>query len=182
MSTVLRYQPHYTVSDYRQWEGRWELWSGVAVAMSPSPLGPHAKLLARLVMALGNAIDAAGCRATVLVEIDWIVASDTVVRPDVTVVCGHEPSGHVERPPALVVEVLSDSTRERDTLFKRQLYRSQGVRTYVLADPDRRSASVLWLGPDGDYTESVLTEADAPAAVELCEDCRILVDPVSLFR
>jgi hypothetical protein len=90
MSTAPRYQPHYTVDDYAHWEGQWELWHGVAVAMSPSPFGRHAKLLARTVAALQTAIDSAGCHATVLVEIDWIVSRDTVLRPDVIVVCGLE--------------------------------------------------------------------------------------------
>jgi hypothetical protein len=31
MSTAPRYQPHYTVDDYRLWEGRWELWHGLDV-------------------------------------------------------------------------------------------------------------------------------------------------------
>lgn len=85
MSTVQRYRPHYTVDDYRRWEGRWELWGGVAVAMAPSPFGRHAKLLARTVAALQTVIDASGCAATGLVEIDWIVFRDTVLRPDVII-------------------------------------------------------------------------------------------------
>jgi hypothetical protein len=44
-----RYEPHYSVSDYLQWEGDWELWNGTAVAMSPSPLGPHERAAAKLV-------------------------------------------------------------------------------------------------------------------------------------
>ena len=88
MSRAPRYHPHYTVDDYQHWEGRWELWEGMAIAMSPSPFGRHAKLLARTIAALQVAIDSAGCDATVLVEIDWIVSRDTVLRPDVTVVCG----------------------------------------------------------------------------------------------
>ena len=42
MSIAPKYQPHYTVDDYQHWEGDWELWNGVAVAMAPSPFGPHA--------------------------------------------------------------------------------------------------------------------------------------------
>ncbi len=71
--------------------------------------------------ALGNAIDAAGCDPTVLVEIDWIVSQDAVVRFDITVVCGREPAGHVEQTRAPGVELLSDATRERDMVFKRVL-------------------------------------------------------------
>ena len=138
MSTAPRYQPHYTVDDYAHWEGQWELWNGVAVAMSPSPFGRHAKLLARTVAALQTAIDSAGCHATVLVEIDWIVSSDTVLRPDVIVVCGLEPEQHVVKVPALVVEILSEATRDRDLSFKLDLYREQGVRWYLVVDPERR--------------------------------------------
>jgi Uma2 family endonuclease len=182
MSTAPRYQPHYTVDDYRQWEGRWELWDGVAVAMSPSPRGAHAKLLARIVTALANAIEAANCDATVLVEIDWIVSSDTVVRPDATVVCGPEPSRHVEKAPALVVEVLSEFTRDRDTVFKRALYQDRGVPWYVIADPDERTLRVLGLDSSGTYEETVWASESPAVAIALCENCRITIDPKWLFR
>lgn len=33
MSSDIHYQPHYTVDDYRRWEGQWELWFGTAVAI-----------------------------------------------------------------------------------------------------------------------------------------------------
>jgi Uma2 family endonuclease len=182
MTTARRYQPHYTVEDYRQWEGRWELWAGVAVAMSPSPLGRHAKLLGRLVAALGNSIEAAGCAATVLVEIDWIIARDTVVRPDVTVVCGPEPEGHVEAAPALVFEVLSEATRDRDVVFKRSLYEAQGVPTYLIADPEQRTLHVLSLGTDGRYVGSLGDATAMPPVLGLCRDCQITLDPAWLFR
>jgi hypothetical protein len=79
MSTAPRYLPRYTAADHAAWEGDWELLDGVAVAMTPSPFGPHAEKLSRLAAILWNAIDAAGCHATVLAKLDWIVAADTVV-------------------------------------------------------------------------------------------------------
>ena len=33
MSSVPRYTPRYSVSDYQLWEGDWELWDGIAIAM-----------------------------------------------------------------------------------------------------------------------------------------------------
>jgi Uma2 family endonuclease len=162
MTTARRYQPHYTVEDYRQWEGRWELWAGVAVAMSPSPLGRHAKLLGRLVAALGNSIEAAGCAATVLV--------------------GPEPEGHVEAAPALVFEVLSEATRDRDVVFKRSLYEAQGVPTYLIADPEQRTLHVLSLGTDGRYVGSLGDATAMPPVLGLCRDCQITLDPAWLFR
>ena len=182
MSSARRYQPHYTIDDYRQWEGRWELWAGVAVAMSPSPTGRHAEMLGRLVMALGNAIEAVSCAASVLVEIDWIVSSDTIVRPDMTIVCGPPPAGHVEHVPALVVEILSDSTRERDVVFKRALYEEQGVPSYVIADPDERTLHVLSLSSSGRYVGEKLGAASGKFRLVLCSRCEIALDASWILR
>jgi Uma2 family endonuclease len=181
MSTAARFQTQYTVADYRRWEGRWELWDGMAVAMSPSAGGRHAKVHGRIVAALANAIDAAGSDATVLVEIDWIVSRDTVVRPDVTALCGPEPAGHVEQPPALVVEILSDATRDRDLIFKRDLYATQGVRWYMILDPD--AGTILPLRLTGGLSYASLMDQSGPSyEIDLCDDCRIRLDAGHLFR
>ncbi len=127
MSSVLRCTPHYTVEDCLQWEGDWELWYGVAVSMSPSPFGPHELVVSRLVQAFRNLIDKQGCHCEVYAGLDWIVASDTVVRPDAMIVCGVQPSQHLERPPVLAVEVISQSTASKDILQKRELYQHFGV-------------------------------------------------------
>jgi len=182
MSTASRYQPHYTVDDYRRWEGRWELWAGVAVAMSPSPTGRHAELLGRLIMVFGNAVEAALCSATVLVEIDWIVSRDTVVRPDMTIVCGAPPEGHIERTPALVVEILSAATRDRDLVYKRALYEEQRVPWYVIADPEERTLQLLSLATDGCYKVEKLTATSEKRPLLLCGNCTITLDPARLFR
>ena len=135
---VPRYQPHYTVADYRHWEGDWELWNGIPVAMGPSPFGPHQKMLARLSQRFLNALDAAGCSdCEVLVECDWIIDDDTVVRPDLSIVCGVSVDRHIQQPPKLIVEVLSAATANKDRTVKRELYARQGVAYYLLADPDR---------------------------------------------
>ena len=99
MSTAPRYEPHYSVSDYLQWEGEWELWNGTAVAMSPSPLGPHERAAAKLVFQIESCLQAQGCACATYAGLDWIVSDDTVVRPDVMVVCGSQPGRHLERPP-----------------------------------------------------------------------------------
>ena len=87
-SFVPRYLPNYTVADHAASEGQWELLGGVAVAMTPSSFGRHAQPLSRPAAALCNAIDAAGCQATVLGGIDWIVSDDAAIRPNLVVFCG----------------------------------------------------------------------------------------------
>ncbi|QEG38828.1 PDDEXK family nuclease [Roseimaritima ulvae] len=68
MSSAPRYRTHYTVDDYQQWQGNWELWQGVAVAMTPGPFGRHQQVLTKLAVALQNSIDATACRAVVLAD------------------------------------------------------------------------------------------------------------------
>ena len=173
MSTAPRYLPHYTVADHAAWEGAWELVDGVAVAMTPSPFGRHAERLSRLAATLWNAIDAAGCPATVLAEIDWIVTNDTVVRPDLVVVRGPAPPRHVEQPPAFVAEILSAATRTRDLTVKRELYEANGVRWYLIIDPDEGDSSLSRLGESGRY-ESL--PAAGRREIDLCPDCTLSID------
>lgn len=173
VSSVPRYLPHYTVADHASWAGDWELLDGVAVAMTPSPFGRHAERLARLAATLWNAIDAAGCQATVLAEIDWIVTDDTVVRPDLIVVCGSAPPRHVEQAPALIVEILSAATRDRDLTVKRALYESQGVGWYLIVDPDENQTTLLRLSQAGGY-EPVPTAGRCE--LQLCPECLLLFE------
>ena len=180
MSTAPQYNPHYTLDDYQQWEGDWELWNGVAVAMTPSPFGRHAHLLAQLAKLLGNAIDDSECDdPTVLIEIDWIISNDTVVRPDLTIVCGGAPERHVENTPALVVEILSASTRERDLTVKRELYQAQAVRWYLIVDPDHSSLEAYELGGDGVYESIPFADT---LEITVCDQCVLYVRVDRLFE
>lgn len=171
--------PHYTVEDYRLWEGDWELWNGVAVAMTPSPFGRHSRLLVSVGSELKSATEACGCNATVLAEIDWIVSADTVLRPDLIVVCGAEPERHVEETPAIAVEILSDSTRERDLTYKRSIYQQQKLPCYLIVDPDTSQLMVLQLNQDGQYVDMPAT---GDVELVICDDCRLTIQVDRLFR
>jgi len=86
MSIAPKYLPSYTIDDYQKWEGNWELIDGVPLAMS-SPFAPHARIVTRLARMIGNAIENQKCQCEVYTNLDWIVAKDTVIRPDLMVVC-----------------------------------------------------------------------------------------------
>lgn len=94
--------PHYTVLDYHRWEGEWELIRGIPYAIAPSPTILHrwvriatSHQLAELLAAYPN------CLA--LDETDWIVSEDTVVWPDVMVICDEFST----KAPHLIFEVVS---------------------------------------------------------------------------
>jgi Uma2 family endonuclease len=148
-----RYNPHYTLVDYQVWEGNWELWNGVAVAMTPSPFGRHQKALTKLAHMLLSAMETAGCKGCeVAVELDWIIAEDTVIRPDLSLCCGDNIDRFIESPPVLVAEVLSDSTAHKDKTAKRKLYADQGVRYYLMVDTNPGHLEMLRL-VNGQYEQ-----------------------------
>ena len=179
MSASQRYVPQYTVADYQTWEGDWELWGGVPVSMTPSPFGRHQAVLTRLAKQLGNELERVRCAAEVLVELDWVVSSDTVVRPDLIVVCGPLPEKHLESPPALAAEILSDASTRRDSVHKRDLYQEQGVAVYLLVDPEQQSILVYERNPSGQWTSQLV---QSTIVVTICDHCRVTIDKASLFR
>ena len=143
MGLAERFLPHYTVRDYERWEGDWELIDGIPYALaSPSPL--HQKTLARAVRVFDENLD--GCpKCDVYVELDWYISEDTVVRPDMVVVCSEKPFKKLNFTPQIAVEVVSPSTREKDEELKRILYEKAGLKWYVLLYPEERKVKVFTL-------------------------------------
>ena len=140
--------PHYTYDDYTQWEGQWEIIKGIPYAMTPSPVMKHQRLSLKIASQLDDLLEE--CEHCAVYEaIDWQIEEDTVLRPDVLVVCG----GYIERekllvPPVLVFEILSPSTSRKDRGLKYRLYQDAGVKYYCLVDPEIDSAEVFTLNAD----------------------------------
>jgi len=57
--------------------------------------------------------------AKVYAELDWVISPNTIVRPDLSIVCGPLIEKHIDKVPAIIVELLSDITRDRDLNYKR---------------------------------------------------------------
>ena len=177
MSTAVKFAPHYTMEDYRFWKGDWELWEGIAIAMAPSPAGVHQSALAALLTAIRVAIGQQKCQATALLKLDWIVSHDTIVRPDLIVICGGTPTNYLETPPAMIAEILSPTTRQNDLTYKRYLYASQGVGTYLIVDPATRHIEHLTLTSAGDYES---TDASDRLLISVC-GCEPAIDSQGVF-
>ena len=133
MSIAEKYRPHYTYDDYVEWEGRWELIEGMPYAMSPLPVPEHQRISLNLCMLLQDGLkDCKQCK--VYPPIDWKIADDTVVQPDVLIVCNKIEKKYLDFSPILVAEILSPSTAAKDRGLKMELYRMQGVKYYCLID------------------------------------------------
>lgn len=148
---ALDYQELYTVEDYKHWEGDWELIAGVAYAMSPSPMVTHQSVSSQIVVELSKKID--NCKkCLVLSEIDYQISDETVLKPDVLLIC-KEIEEKVNKTPEIIFEVLSSSTARRDETIKFELYQKEGVLYYILVNTQNRVAKVYKLHEDGRFVK-----------------------------
>lgn len=139
-------EKHYTYADYLTWpeDFRCELIDGKVYAMSPAPTLSHQDVVGEIFFQLKMQLKDTPCRpfiAPVDVRLPRPKAQagreDTVVQPDVLVVC--DPKKIEERAvvgaPDWVIEVLSPSTASKDHIQKRRAYEQAGVREYWLVHP-----------------------------------------------
>lgn len=145
--------PHYNYDDYSQWEGKWEIINGIPYAMVPAPSIKHQDLCVEIVFHLKSILKNCG-RCKVLLPVDWQITDDTVVQPDVLVVCADQLEDvKLTTTPVLVFEVLSPSTNQKDRVLKYRLYEEAGVKYYCIVDPVNYSAEVFELG-DNKYRDA----------------------------
>ncbi len=135
MQKVHKYLPHYTYEDYCLWEGSWELIDGIPYAMSPAPILKHQLVNSNLITLFNVALKKGCGKCKAYMPIDWKVKEDTVVQPDVSIVCGPGDKKFLDYPPVLVAEILSPSTALKDRNLKKEIYASQAVKYYVILDP-----------------------------------------------
>lgn len=161
--------PQYSYADYEQWEGDWELIYGFPYAMSPSPKRTHQETgfnFMKLISAQLETKPVDACNCKVYYELDWIIDDTTVVCPDVMVVCGKFEEDFLRFPPTLILEIASLKTRLKDRNVKFRLYESNGVKFYLIADPDKQTIDTFIL-KDNFYQQT------SERIFELTIDCKI---------
>lgn len=144
MNVESKYLPHYTVSDWEHWEGRWELIGGIPYAMSPIASPKHQRVNARVTTELQLKLKSCD-ECVVYPPIDWKIDEETVIQPDASVVCGEWEGHYLTFPPVLVFEILSPSTALKDRNLKYRMYEEKGVLFYVIVDMDKKVAEVYEL-------------------------------------
>ncbi len=138
-SPQLQNAQHYTAADYVTWNDgrRYELFHGGVHAMSPAPSLQHQGISRNLSFEVGACLKPNAKCQIFYAPIDVYLGDDTVVQPDIIVVCDPEKlqaKGCVGAPD-LVVEILSPSTSKTDWNEKYKLYEEAGVREYWIVNP-----------------------------------------------
>ena len=172
----IKYIPQYSYSDYENWKGDWELIDGYPFAMSPSATGKHQFVAGELLLQLKQEIKKGLCtnKCFVYSELDWIIDSVNVVRPDIAVVCGKKVEKFIENPPILIVEIISESSSYRDRIVKKELYEYNKVKFYLMAEPKSKTIEVFEL-IDGQYQTITRNE------FVLNEKCKLSLDFDSIW-
>lgn len=173
--TNVAYSEYYTYEDYKRWEGDWELIDGVPYAMAPAPVKKHQFLASKIVVELSNTLECENCE--VLVEVDYKVNEETVLRPDVVVTCDDFGVEYLIKAPEIVFEIISSSTARRDEIYKFSIYEQEGVRFLVLVYPDDLIAKV-YKNIDGKFKKI----GDFSKEIFDFEMCGVKVDFDNVFK
>ena len=188
MSLRQRDERHYTYGDYRSWpeDVRYELIDGIAWLMAPAPGRRHQELVGEIFFQARQALEGKPCRVYVAPfdvrlpkgdEADDTV--DTVVQPDVLVVCDPDKldDAGLRGAPDWVVEVLSPATAAHDQTLKLAAYERAGVPEVWLIHPGDRTLTRYRL-VDGRYGRPVIQELEGVTPVATLPEIEIDWSPL----
>lgn len=189
MALALKDRQRHNYGDYLSWpdEVRYELIDGDAYLMSPAPDLPHQDVAGEIYRQAANALLGKSCRAFIApVDVRLAKAQeadesiDTVVQPDVLVVCdGNKLDKRgVRGAPDWIVEVLSPSTAGHDQIKKRQLYEQHGVREYWLVHPVDRVLTIYRL-EDAEYGKPQIYQLEGETQVGILPEIVIRWDELA---
>ena len=138
--------------------------------VTPTPVTRHQLLVGRLSFEIELYLRAhPGVGQLFGVPLDVVLSVHDVVEPDLILIASDQMEiltpKNVQGAPALVIEVLSPSTRKRDLGIKRQLFDRGGVREYWIVDGRLNRIDVHRRGADGALTVAHQLEASADAAL-----------------
>ncbi len=144
----------YTFADCLTWNEneRIELINGEAVRMA-APSNIHQEISMDIFRQLANYLEGKQCRVYPAPfdvrlfekEGDTPEDIDTVVEPDITVICDRSKIDKhgCKGAPDLIIEILSPASLRTDRLVKLRLYQRAGVREYWIVDPENSTVQVL---------------------------------------
>ena len=143
---------------------KYELLDGVLL-VSPAPIPRHQRAIFRVARALDDVCP--GDHEVFFAPLDWRPDNRTNLQPDVLVVAKDRiGEKNIRQNPAIVVEVLSPSSRRYDRLLKFARYAEAGIPQYWIVDPNQPSVEVYDLAETGTYVLAGSAVGDTALAVD----------------
>lgn len=174
----------YSFADFLAWDEyeRAEIIGGEIYLMG-TPSSRHQEISFEIGRQLGNYLEGKRCRVypapygVRLFEQDGDdpEAVDTVVEPDISVICDRDKIDKTgcKGAPDMVVEILSPSTQRHDRLVKLGLYQRAGVREYWIVSPEEQTVQVMLLDSGGVLQLHEVYDRDSIAKVNILDGCFI---------
>ena len=144
--------------------------------VNPAPATYHQTLSRRIQFQLYTQIELKGLGQVFDAPTDLQLSDTDIVQPDLIVVLESNrriiTRTHIKGVPDIVVEILSDSSKQHDRVDKRALYQSAGIREYWIVDPESRVLEQLILRDRGyelagRHARSVTADVITAASVDL---------------
>ena len=166
---------NWTYADYKAWElkpgERYEIIDGEAFAMS-APNAYHQSILTELLKQIANFLTGKECKVypapyDVRLFYEEDESDDTVVQPDISVVCDKEKRGKegCRGAPDFVAEILSPSNTAIEMQRKFNVYRDAGVREYWVLDTENKTLTVYLFEDEKAISRSYGEKESVPVAV-----------------
>jgi len=177
---VRKYKPdeRFTYADYLTWDDdkRWELIDGVPYEMASAPSSGHQRISSRMHYQFFSMLKGRPCEvfhAPFDVRLNADTLDDTVVQPDLVIICDKEKLDEksCKGVPDLLVEILSPSTARYDRMIKLHRYQKAGVREFWIIDPETATLSIHIL-ENNKYMISVYGDEDT-APIHVLEGCEV---------
>lgn len=172
----------YTYKDYALWPDspRYELINGQAIEMV-APSQYHQGMLMELGRQFANFLKGKKCKVFLApfdVRLNYSTGDDTVVQPDLVVICDSAKLNgkHCLGAPDLALEIVSPSSVRNDTVVKFELYKEAKVKEFWIVEPLNRLLSVHLLSA-GEYKTFYYSGTDV-VPVGVLEGCEIELEDV----
>ena len=169
--------PTFKYEDYAKWPDmpRYELIKGTAIEMV-APTQYHQGMLMELGRQFANFLKGKPCKVFLApfdVRLNHSTGDDTVVQPDLVVVCDQTKLNgiHCLGAPDMVAEIVSPATARNDTVVKFALYKEAGIKEYWIIEPLNRLLSVHLLCGN-EYSTTYYSDVDV-VNVKVLDGCQI---------
>lgn len=179
----------YTYEDYLKWpdDQRIELINGQIYLMTP-PLRIHQKISGAIYTQFSNYLKDRECEVyyapfgvRLPKENEKDKDIDTVVEPDIIVVCDKSKLDNegCKGAPDLIVEIVSPTSARRDKIEKFNLYERYGVKEYWIVEPEEGIISVFTLQDNKRYGRPESYAVDNKIKVSIFDE--LVIDLKDVF-
>ena len=136
--------------------------------VTPAPGTKHQIIVTNFLRLLAPFVHQRASGRILTAPVDVVLSEVDVVQPDLVFVRAERldlvTEAHLGGAPDLAVEIVSESSRQRDEVTKRHLYERYGVGEYWIVDPVVETVKVFRLGKDRRFRrESELSQEEDDA-------------------